>query len=143
MLAEIHNAITAKRSHSPVDATADAVGVIVDLQGYEGCVWLIASGVLTGGGFTPLVEHGNDPGLSDVAAVVDADLLPSGTGQEAAAAFTSAGTDDNQVRKIGYRGNKRYVRLTLTETGTVTVGLISSICVLFRSARVPAAQPTA
>jgi hypothetical protein len=52
----------------------------------------------------------------DNAAVDDAYLV----GTEALAGFTFA--DDNECRKIGYLGNKRYVRVTITPTTTAQAG---------------------
>ncbi|MCH8853936.1 MAG: hypothetical protein IID41_14985, partial [Planctomycetes bacterium] len=57
------------------------------------------------------IEEGDDSGLSDAAAVADVHLL----GTEAGAGFTEA--DDNVTRKIGYIGNKPYVRMTITPSG--------------------------
>ena len=53
-------------------------------------------------------KRGDDSGLSDAAAVADADLI----GTEAGASFLFS--DDNKVFKIGYKGTKRYVRVTIT-----------------------------
>ena len=58
-----------------------------------------------------LFEDGDAANLSDAAAVADADLL----GTEALASFQF--DDDNEVRKIGYIGNKRYCRVTITPAG--------------------------
>ena len=75
------------RAISPVsvaDNTAQ-VGQIVDRQGYDGLTFVIATGSIADADatFTVLVEEGNDSGLSDAAAVADADLL----GTEALAGF--------------------------------------------------------
>ncbi len=96
------------RAISPVsvaDNTAE-VGQIIDRQGYDGLTFVIATGSLADvdATFAVLVEEGNDSGLSDAAAVADADLL----GTEALAGFQF--DDDNETRKIGYLGDKRYVR---------------------------------
>lgn len=86
------------------------VSGIVDRQGFESLEYLIAAGTIADANatFTVLVEEGDDAALTDAAAVSDQDLL----GTELMAAFTFA--DDNEARKIGYKGNKRYTRCTVT-----------------------------
>lgn len=99
-------------------------GAIVDLQGFEGCEFVILSGTVTDGTYTPLIEHGDDSGLSDAAAVPDSGLL----GTEAAAAFAAA--DDDAVKRVGYVDGKRYVRLSLVSAGTATgVNFMAAVAV--------------
>ena len=91
------------------DNTAQ-VGAIIDMQGYNSLTYLIAAGTLVDAAFTiaALLEESDDSGLAGSNAVADADLI----GTEAEAGFDQ--DDDNTVKKLGYRGHKRYVRLTLT-----------------------------
>ncbi len=116
------------RAISPVsvaDNTAE-VGQIIDRQGFDGLTFVIATGSLADvdATFAVLVEEGNDSGLSDAAAVADADLL----GTEALAGFQF--DDDNETRKIGYLGDKRYVRLTITPAANTSAALFSAVAVL-------------
>ena len=98
-----------------VDNGEDVVGAVIDRQGNEGLELIFQVGEYTDGSVTPLIEEGDDPGLSDAWPVDDADLL----GTEAAAALSAAG-----VSNVGYIGNKRYVRATaVTAAGsTLSVG---------------------
>lgn len=86
------------------------VGAIVDQRGYDGLMYLIATGELsdTDATFAVLLEDGDAANLSDAAAVPDALLV----GTEALAGFTFAA--DGKCRKLGYKGPKRYTRLTIT-----------------------------
>jgi hypothetical protein len=127
---DLHNNIKVARSISPLTQTnADTaiVGQIVDHQGYESAEYIIPYGAITDVTvtFATLLEEGNDSGLSDAAAAADADLL----GTEAGA--TPLFSDDNKTFKLGYKGTKRYTRLTITPTGNdagaVSVG---AVCVL-------------
>ena len=70
------------------------------------------------------MEPGDDPALSDAAAV------PAGilTGTLASASFDSAAA--NKVRKIGYVGSKRFVRLKITPTGNGAASFVSAVAVL-------------
>ncbi len=113
---DLHNSIHAVRGLSPQKQTnADTafVSQIVDTAMYESVEFLILTGALTDTGvtFVVLFEDGDDSGLSDNTAVADTFLL----GTETAATFSEA--DDNEVRKIGYVGSKRYCRVTITPTG--------------------------
>ena len=94
-------------------ATLDEEGrelVPARVLGYDSLMFAISIGTNTDADvtFTVLVEEGDASNLSDNAAVADADL----NGTEALAGFQF--DDDTETRKIGYRGSKRYVRLTIT-----------------------------
>lgn len=121
---DLHNKVhpTGPAVVTVTDTTAVVSG-IVDMQGYDSLEFLIAAGTLADADatFSVLVEEGDDSGLSDAAAVADADLL----GTEVLAAFTFA--DDGEARKIGYTGNARYVRCTVTpaaNTGSAPIAII-------------------
>lgn len=110
---DLHNSIYPKRAISPVAAGTDntpLVSQILDMQGFEAAELLINIGANTDADatFTVLIEHGDAANLSDAAAVPDAQLL----GTEALAGFQF--DDDNEQRKIGYVGDKRYLRATIT-----------------------------
>ena len=104
-----------------IGTSTTTAGIVIDRQGYEGVEFVIQSGTLTDGTYTPLVEHGDLVGLGDAVAVADAELL----GTEAAAAFVAA--DDNAVQRVGYVGGKRYVRLSIVSAGVSTGGTISAV----------------
>ena len=110
---DLHNSIYPKRAISPVAAGTDntpLVSQILDMQGFEAAELLINIGANTDADatFTVLMEHGDASNLSDAVAVPDAQLL----GTEALASFQF--DDDNEQRKIGYVGEKRYLRATIT-----------------------------
>ena len=127
------------RAISPVVVTDNtaAVGQIIDLRGYQALTFVIATGTLADADaiFAVLVEEGDDSGLSDAAAVADDDLI----GTEALAGFTFG--DDDETRKIGYVGHKRYVRLTVTPTNNTGDAPISAVAVLGHPAVAPTANP--
>lgn len=93
--------------------TTPLVGSIIDRLGYDSLTYGIITGTLSDANATyaVLLEESDDSGMSGANAVADADLI----GTEAAAAFTYA--NDGVTRKLGYVGNKRYTRLTITPTG--------------------------
>ncbi len=139
--------IQVKRAISPVsvaDNTAQ-VSQIIDHQGYDALGFLIATGSLADADatFTVLVEDGDAANLSDAAAVADDQLVSqlAGTAPETAASFTFA-ADDN-VRKIGYIGNKRYVRLTITPANNASAAVVCAVAILSRSEFKPVIQAAA
>ncbi|NBT49940.1 MAG: hypothetical protein EBV86_01915 [Marivivens sp.] len=125
---DLHNNVEVRRAISPVsvaDNTAQ-VSQIIDMQGFRSLEFAIAIGSVADADatFAVLVEDGDNSGLSDAAAVSDDNLL----GTEATAGFQF--DDDDETRKIGYRGTKRYVRLTITPAANASAALMSAVAVL-------------
>lgn len=134
---DLYNNLAIRRAISPVsvaDNTAQ-VSQIIDRQGFDSLVFGIAIGSVADADatFTVLVEDGNDSGLSDAAAVADSEL----NGTEAAAGFQF--DSDNQTRKIGYNGIKRYVRLTITPANNASAALLSAVAILGHASLEPTA----
>lgn len=134
---DMYNNIAVRRVLSPVsvaDNTAQ-VGQIIDRQGFDSLTYLLHIGSVADADvtFTVLLEESDDSGMSGATAVADADLL----GTEALAGFQY--DDDNEVRKIGYRGNKRYTRLTVTPANNASAALLSACAVLGHPSLAPVA----
>ncbi|MCA3254937.1 MAG: hypothetical protein INF91_04880 [Alphaproteobacteria bacterium] len=117
--------LTAIAAASVADNTP-AVSAIIDTRGYDSLTFVLGIGAVgdADATFAVLVEDGDQANLADAAAVDDSELL----GTEAAAGFRF--DDDNETRKIGYIGHKRYVRLTITPTGNASAALISVLALL-------------
>lgn len=137
------------RGISPVSGAGDntaQVSQIIDVRDCDGAVFALALGAIADADatFTVLVEHGNAANLSDAAAVPD-DMLNSGqsrnsaTAPEVSAAFQF--DSDDKTRKIGYTGDKDYVRLTITPAANTGAWLVSVVALLFGSRRQPTAVP--
>ncbi len=138
---DLMSKIHLKRAISPVsvaDNTAQ-VGQIIDRQGFNSLTYLIAIGSIgdADATFAALLEHGDDAALADAAAAPDIDLI----GTEALAGFAFA--DDDEVRKLGYKGNKRYTRLTITPSANASAALISAIALQGNPEQLPTANPPA
>lgn len=118
---DLFNRVAVKRAIDPLvqtNSSAAIVGQIVDSQGYESLVYVIDTGNLTDADatFDVKLEEGNDAALADaaVAAAADVQVDPGFDGVTQAgfnARFTFA--KDNAQLKIGYKGGKRYTRLTI------------------------------
>jgi hypothetical protein len=136
LMNEIHVARVLSPVATPADNTAQ-VGQIIDRQGFDSLTYLIATGAIPDADatFVVLLEHGDVANLSDAAAVPDDELI----GTEALAGFQF--DDDNEVRKLGYRGNKRYSRLTITPAANASATLLAAVAVLGHAARTPTINP--
>lgn len=138
---DLHNNIAPKRVISPVSVSDNTalVGQIIDRQGFNALEYIIATGSLADADatFTVLLEEGDNSALSDAAAVADGDML----GTEAQASFTFAA--DDKVFKLGYVGNKRYTRLTVTPAGNASAAVIAAVAVLGEPFSAPTANPPA
>ncbi len=112
MMRDLFNNVEVRRAISPTRGTDNTalVSQIIDLANRGGVIFEIAIGTIADADatFVVLIEDGDDSALSDNAAVADAFLI----GTESGAGFTFA--NDDEVRKIGYIGPKRYVRMTIT-----------------------------
>lgn len=136
---DLMSLIDVKRVISPVsvsDNTAQ-VGQIIDRKGFDSLTYLIALGSIADADatFTVLLEEGDQSNLSDAAAVADADLI----GTETLAGFQY--DSDNKCRKLGYKGSKRYTRMTITPSGNASAALFSCVAVLGSASLSPTANP--
>jgi hypothetical protein len=127
------------RAISPVVVTDNTaqVGQIIDRQGYEALTYVIVTGTLADADatFTVLLEEGDQANMSDAVAVDDKYLL----GTELLAGFDFG--DDNETRKLGYIGNKRYTRLTITPVNNTGNAPIAAVAILGAPANVPTPNP--
>lgn len=118
---------------SPVvvsDNTAQ-VSQIIDLQGYDACEIVVATGTLADADatFTALLEDGDAANLSDNAAVASTARLGS------LPSFVFS--DDDKVFKVGYLGAKRYLRLTITPANNTGSAPIAAVAILGAAMKQP------
>lgn len=125
---DLFSNVKVTRGISPVNEGGNTaiVSQIVDRQGFDSVLFALTTGSLADANatFTLLFEHGDAANLSDAAAVSDDDLL----GTEALASFQF--DDDNECRKIAYRGTKRYLRVTVTPSGNSGDAYVAGVWVL-------------
>lgn len=141
---DLHSNVKQTLALSPValGATGASAGKIIDRQGYGGVEFLIGYGAVTttGSVVTPLLKEGDVTGT--LTSVADADLL----GTEALAGLPAttprtSGVSQQVVKRVGYKGNKRYVQLTLTNTGTTSAGLFWADALLYAPGVAPVSNP--
>jgi hypothetical protein len=111
-----------------ISSDTTTAGNAIDLQDYQGCLFVLEAGAITDGDYAILLEE-SDTGVfsGEENAVADADL----DGTEALASFT-ANDDDNKVGTVSYIGEKRYVRASIVSTNTSTGGTVGVLAIKSR-----------
>lgn len=97
-------------------------GIAVDRLGFEACEFALYSGTITDGTYDLTVLH-SDTDSSYTAASSDEIV--------GAAQFVAA--SDSVVKRIGYIGNKRYVKLRITSAGTTSGGVFKGAVAVLAS----------
>lgn len=114
---------------APAVQAAAVTGATIDLQGFGGAVFTLATGAIAGAGdFGAELQHSDTNTGGDFVAVPD-DLVIS----NAPATLTASG-----AFKLGYRGSKRYVRLALTKEGGTSIAA-GAVAILGQPAVAPVA----
>ena len=141
---DLHNNARTKTVISPlaIGANATKTGLVVDRQGYGGVEFIASYGAVTTTGtiVTLVVKEGDVTGT--MTSVADASLL----GTEALASLLAAtpraaGTTKEVTKRIGYKGNKRYVSVDAVQTGVTSVGVVGVAALLFEPNNAPTANP--
>jgi hypothetical protein len=137
---DIANGLNLQPAFTPKAAVTDntpQVSIVCDRIGYGAVALALITGVLTDADatFTVLVEDSDDN--STYTAVDDAYL----NGTEVLASFDQSA--DNVCRKIGYTGNKRYIRATVTPAGNAGNLFMAGTWILGYPARQATANPPA
>lgn len=101
---DLYSNIGVVQAVAPAVLTATNTATGVDLRDFNSATVVINTGAIAGAGnFTPKLQE-SDEAAANYADVTAADLLGS---------FPAALAADS-VYKVGYKGNKRYVRTVLT-----------------------------
>lgn len=142
MLRDMANNVTLKRAISPAAAGTDNTAIvsqILDTRDFAAVMLAINIGANTDADatFTVLMEESDSSNMANAVAVADTDL----NGTEALASFQF--DDDNELRKIGYNGNKRYIRATITPSGNNSGNIFVSASWVCEPYRKPAENPPA
>jgi len=97
----------------PDDYTSTVNGAVIDIQGFDSATIAFMVGTLTDGVHTVKVQHGDEVGGGDMADLAATDW----TGRT----LDVLHSDVNQ--RVGYIGNKRYIRAVNTITGSPSTGV--------------------
>ncbi|MER8861789.1 hypothetical protein NKI09_29730 [Mesorhizobium sp. M0757] len=113
---DLANSIGAVQAVAPAVLTATNTSAAIDLLGFNGAAVIINTGAIAGSGnFTPKLQESDDgTTFTDVAA---ADLVGAFP-----AALVAA-----SVLKVGYIGNRRYVRTVLTLNSGTSIAASATV----------------
>ncbi len=140
---ELHSNIKQVQAVIPaaIGANATKTGAVIDRQGYGGVEFLVSYGSITttGSVVTVVVKEGDATG--SLTSVADADLIGTEVLASLTAGARTAGTGKEVTKRIGYKGNKRYVQCNLVQTGTTSVGCVAVDAILFAPAMAPISNP--
>lgn len=118
---EMHNNVELRRVVAPVAVGTTGTGKtgeIIDRQGYGGVEFLVGYGAVTATSavFSVTIMEGDTTGA--LTSVADADLIGTELAAGLAAAVRVDGSTEKVIKKVGYKGNKRYVQANISSTAT-------------------------
>lgn len=125
-----------------IGPNATKTGAIIDRRGYGGVEFVLDYGSVTTTGtvVTAVLKEGDVTGT--LTSVADGDLLGTETlASLLAATPRTAGTTKEVSKRLGYKGTKRYVQLSLVQTGVTSVGCVAATAVLFNPEVAPISNP--
>jgi len=105
-----------------ISSNTTTTSTSIDSKGYNSLTFVIYSGNITDGVYTPSIEGSTDN--TNWTALGTDELL--GTVSNA----TLISTSDNVVKTIGIASRYRYYRLKIVSTGVTTGGTISALTIL-------------
>ncbi|WHZ35751.1 hypothetical protein [Sagittula sp. MA-2] len=96
----------------PAVQSATATGSAIDLQGYNSALVVVTTGaIVSAGDFTTKLQESDTTTGGDFTDVAAADLIGS----------FPASLEASSIVKVGYRGNKRYIRTVTTKNGGTSI----------------------
>lgn len=114
---DVQSRRTPAQSITPAAYTAAVNGNGINVAAHAGSMAVLNIGTVTDGNWTPALEESDDNSIWAAVAAEDQ--------QGAFTLFTSA--ESNTVQKVGYKNNKRFVRVVLTETGASTGAIFGAV----------------
>jgi len=134
MTKDLHNNIDERGALNIQAISTDTTtnGVIIDTAGYESIEFIIHTGTITDGTYTPLLQEDTAAGFGTATTVASDNTLGSLT------ALTAA--SDNVTLRVGCVPTKRYVRLSIVSASTTTGGTLGAVAVLGHPHNAPVAQ---
>lgn len=140
---DLHNNVQVKSVIAPVaiGANATKTGKIIDRQGFSGVEFIASYGAVTttGSVVTLVVKEGDATG--SLTSVADSDLIGTEALASLGAGARTSGVGQNVSKRVGYKGNKRYVQVNSISTGTTSVGCVSVEALLHSAQNAPTANP--
>lgn len=120
---DLHNNVNATNAFAvKVFDDNDVVtnGAIIYNSSFRSIEFVLIAGIISDGDWTPTLQEGDESDLSD-ATIVSSDFILGDLTE-------SVLTTSNQVKRFGYNGKKKYVRLRITSANTAT-GTIAAVAI--------------
>jgi len=109
---DLKSNVDASQSIAPQALTGEANGTGADTREFDSAMVVFHFGACADGTFTPVLEESDSLG-SGYTSVAAAD-------QQGTLAAVSNGVNENADQRVGYIGNKRFIRATIEESGSST-----------------------
>ena len=139
---ELHNNIATCLAYEPTNVTnyTDFYSNLIDTQGYESVEVMAIISALTGvdgsNSLLPSLEECDTTVNGSFTAVASTDLIGAFT-------LIDAASEDSVVQRVGYIGNKRYIRVKFDYTGTgISAGVVGVVGVLGNPRHAPVTTVT-
>ena len=119
----------------------DTLSEILDTVEMQGVLLAVAVGALTGvtvaNYLTPILQESDTTAGADFTDVATGNMIGAFTKIDSA-------TEDSVVQQVGYKGGKRYVRVSLDYTGTgITAGIVGVFGLVGMGKEAPVIAPAA
>lgn len=139
----LHESVKAMLGLAPValGAIGANAGKIIDRRGYSGVEFIVGYGAITTTGtvVTVVVREGDTTGA--LTSVADGNLVGTEALASLLAGARTSGVGQNVTKRIGYKGNKRYVQIDLVGSGTTSAGLVWADAILHTPEQTPVTNP--
>ena len=140
---DLHNNMRTKNviTGAAIGSNATKTGLVIDRQGYGGVEFVATYGSVTttGTAVTMVAFEGDVTGT--LTSVADTDLLGTEALFSLAAGARVAGTGKEVTKRLGYKGNKRYLRVDAVQTGVTSVGTVGVAAILHNPTLAPTTNP--
>lgn len=128
---DIHSELNTVIAVSPEALAADTDGASIDTEGFEGLEYVVSVGTaFVGGGFDITLEESDTGAFGGEETAVPAANIVGGLSDSIAIQVVI--TDADTTFRVGSVGKLRFQRCVLTETGTISAGVIGVTAVLGR-----------
>jgi hypothetical protein len=137
---DLHNKIVVDAAITPSAAGTTGTGkssAVIDRKGYAGVEFITHYGAATTTGISVAIVVKEGDATGAMTSVADADLLGTEALAGLAAGARTAGSGSDVAKRIGYKGLKRYVQVSLVNAGAAT-GITGATVMMYN----PEASPT-
>lgn len=126
---DLHNQVRVRTSIKPVALTtvAGVTGKVVDRKGYNGVEILVEYGEITATNATLTLTVLEGDATGTMTSVADADLIGTELLASVTAGARTSGTGKNVSKRVGYKGNKRYVQAKIVPTVTAATVVAAQV----------------